>query len=591
MEFEWRHKYKTVQDYYDNEYDEKYYHFDKYQKEVDPEETYEEIENYDANRQRKEFRKCALSFSYFCQKYVKITHPIYGLIPFILYKYQKRVIKDYDSNRFCMISKFRQGGLTTITVVWSIWRCLFKLDETIMVLSKSDREAIASGEVAKTALEELPTWLKPEMSKNNDHQKLFEDTGCKLFFYTPEAARGRSISYLIIDEAAFIPNMEKYWKAMFPTIATGGHCIAISTVNGVGNWYYDFYKGAEKGDNEFHIIDLDYWEHPDYDNEKWFREVRGQLGNNGWRQEVLRDFLGGGDTYIPADILIALTEKCRDIEPVRILFPQWANAIKKVTEDMSTNGALHVWREPIDGREYIMGVDCAEGVGEDGDNSCIQVIDVTTCDQVAEFYSNSIPPNVFAQIVNQIGILYNHAKVVIESMGAGLSVLSRLQHDFGYDNLHMEVQGKREKLGVKMTRTNRPMFLESMQSKLLNEKILVKSRRFVEELKTFVYNKATLKAEASKGFHDDTIIAMALALSIRDGMMRHLPVGVEISKEMTDSFRTEVFEDIKAELMRGAPEDWLAARNKPEDDLDDAPATIGRKFKRRFDAIAKEFGW
>ncbi len=107
---------------------------------------------------------------------------------------------------------------------------------------------------------ELPSWMwsPNQMEKNNDHQKLFSETGCKLFFYTPEAARGRSITYLILDEAAFIPAMDKHWKAMFQTISTGGHCICVSTVNGVGNWYYDIFTGAKKGQNDFHIIELDY---------------------------------------------------------------------------------------------------------------------------------------------------------------------------------------------------------------------------------------------------------------------------------------------------------------------------------------------
>jgi len=58
---------------------------------------------------------------------------------------------------------------------------MFKLDETIMVLSKSDREAIAAGEIVKRGLIELPSWMRPDMDKNNDHQKLFNETGCKLF--------------------------------------------------------------------------------------------------------------------------------------------------------------------------------------------------------------------------------------------------------------------------------------------------------------------------------------------------------------------------------------------------------------------------
>lgn len=403
IDFNWQNKHKTLKEFYKNEYSPEYYSFSKYEMEIDPMEPFEEIEAYDDNRRQIEFLKCAASFSYFCHKYVKIAHPKRGLLPFILYKYQKRVVKEYEKHRFNILSKFRQGGLTTVTVLWCMWCCMFKLDETIMVLSKSDREAIAAGEIVKRALLELPAWMKPEMDKNNDHQKLFSETGCKLFFYTPEAARGRSITYLVLDEAAFIPQMEKHWKAMFPTISTGGHCICISTVNGVGNWYYDIFMGAKKGENDFEIIELDYWEHPEYNDPDWVKATRAQLGEKGWLQEVMRDFLGAGDSYIPAEIINDLDQITREIDPLRMLFPKWNNldeAREQRVLDMESwvRGALHIWREPVDGREYIIGVDVAGGMGEENDNSCFEVIDAVTCEQVAEFYSNLIPPYNFADL-------------------------------------------------------------------------------------------------------------------------------------------------------------------------------------------------
>ena len=592
----WRKKYSTLKEYYAATYDRKYYNFDEYELEIDPMEPFEDIENYDVYTQEKEMEKCALSFPYFAHKYVKITHPTEGLLPFVLYEYQRRVIDEYNKHRFNIISKFRQGGLTTVTVVWCLWRCLFQLDETMMVLSKSDREAIAAGEIVKRALEELPSWMRPVMEKNNDHQKIFSDTGCKLFFYTPEAARGRAITYLILDEAAFIPNMEKCWKAMYPTISTGGRCIAISTVNGVGNWYEETYHDAEKGLNFFHVIDLDYWEHPDYQDERWVKETRAQLGDKGWKQEVLRDFLGAGDSYIPPDVIEELRAKALDIQPVRMLFAEWNNSseareLKVEDEDLWERGALHVWKEPIDGREYIIGVDPAEGQGEEADNSCFQVIDQNTCEQVAEFYSNTCPPHTFAQILATVGTTYNDALVVVESQSCGLAVLNKLMHDFHYGNIFHTVQGKKEQPGVKTTRANRPMYLETLHTRLINKSMAIKSRRFIKELGTFIYNKQTKRAEAQKGHHDDAIMAMCLALYARDTRIRFVPVGYEVSEEEKESFKVKIFEDIKEELSKGAPEDWFRESedilvNKDKDEM-----FMPSDFKRPHDKLLNEFGW
>jgi hypothetical protein len=595
----WKEKYKTLVEYYNDNYPSKYYRFDKYEYNIDPLEEMDDIDAYDEARQHMEILKCANSFHYFCHKYVKITHPKKGLLPFITYKYQRRVIDEYEHHRFNIISKFRQGGLTTVTVLWAMWRCLFKLDETIMVVSKTDREAIASGEIVKRAMEELPVWMKPAMSKNNDHQKIFDETGCKLFFYSPDAARGRSITYLIIDEAAFIQNMDTFWNAILPTVATGGSVIVVSTVNGVGNWYHETYSAAERGENEFKIINLDYWEHPEYDNEEWVKLIRAQLGEKGWQQEIMRDFLGAGESFIPPNILNDLAEETRKIEPLRTLFPAWANKLSRVSKSLKDKdpGALFIWREPVQGREYIMGVDAAEGVGEDGDNSCFEIIDAVTCEQVAEFYSNSCPNHVFAEICASVGVMYHHALIIVENEKCGMTVLSKLQYDIGYENLFVAPQGKGDKVGMKTTKSSRPMLLETLQARLLTRSMVVRSKRFVHELKHFIFRRDQKRPEATKGYHDDAIISMCLALYARETQQRQNPVGVAFENQYeTETYKTQLYQEIKEEIARGKPgEYWMEDSDPVFDHLDidqsDRSPSITSRVKRSNDGLLREFGW
>lgn len=596
---QWRGRYKTLRAYYEKNYPAKYYTLSREELEVDPDETIDQQDQFSIDRQQEEFVKCGNSFPYFCHRYVKITHPTRGIVPFILFDYQRRVISEFDGYRFWIISKFRQGGLTTVTVLWAMWRCMFKYDETIMLLSKSDREAIAAGEIAVNAMEFLPVWLKPRMDKSNEHQHYFEETGSKLFCYTPNAARGRSITYLILDEAAFIPGMETHWKAMYPTIATGGNCIAISTVNGIGNWYEETYHKALEGKSPFHIIDLDYNEHPDYDNPKWVRETRANLGDKGWRQEVLRDFLGSGSTYIPADIIAEIRKQTKAVVPLRKLFSEYNNHDKSDLEysdtDWQDKGALWVFREPVDGKEYVLGVDVSEGVGDDGDNSCVQIIDSQTCEQAAEFYSNCCPTEKFAKIVEQLAIYYNNGLVVVENMGAGNAVLSKLQSEFYYDNLHYENSSKSvEKAGVRVSRNNRPMILEALQSRLLNRCLPVASTRFVREIETFIWNKQTQKAEAQKNKHDDAIMAMAHAVLVRDQNMRQPTLfPTDPLPAITDTFKLEMFERIKQEIARGAPEEWIDPSDReitPKDQDDDVFSDYYASH-RKYHHLLREFSW
>lgn len=592
----WRGKYKNLKEYYEIEYDSQYYIFDKYQLSIDVDESMDNVENYNEQQRQREIVKCCNSFAYFCQKYVKILHPTYGLIPFILYKYQHKVIKDYEDYRFNIISKFRQGGLTTVTLLWGLWRTLFKLDQQVMLLSKTDREATNNGMIVDRAIEHFPTWLKPKKDQKwNDHIKMITETGSALQFYSPEAARGKSVTFLIIDEAAFIQDMETHWKAMWPVLSTGGSCALVSTVNGIGNWYHQEYIGAREGRNKFHIIDLDYWEHPDYNNPDWLEEQKAQLGEKGFLQEILREFLGTGETYFSSKIIRQLTEQTINNFPSRKLFPKWANTTGYVAhlEKDGNRGAFWMWKEPIDGHEYIIGVDSAEGQGENNDSSAFQVIDTATLEQVAEFYSNTVEPHIFAQIVKEIGIYYNTALVVVENMGPGGAVLNNLQHQLYYENLYYDNnKGTNSKPGLKMTATNRPLLLESLQNRLTNETVRVNSIRFVNELGTFEYNPVTKKAQAQKNKHDDAIISMCISLYVRDTIMRDIPMGAEVPQEIISSVKNQVYEDIKRELLEGKPADLFLEDNVDLLSNDDIvlPGVLF-DLQRQHERILQEFGW
>lgn len=57
-----------------------------------------------------ELKKCSENPSHFIENYIKITHPIKGLIPFKMYDSQKRIIKGFVENRFVLNEISRQFG-------------------------------------------------------------------------------------------------------------------------------------------------------------------------------------------------------------------------------------------------------------------------------------------------------------------------------------------------------------------------------------------------------------------------------------------------------------------------------------------------
>ena len=561
-----------------------FYEFNKYELEINIKETDEEIEAYSFEKQVQETRKCHASFEYWAHKYAKITHPMIGMVKFKAFKYQRRTVGCYGANRFNILSKFRQGGLTTVSVLYAVWKCLFSLDQQIMFISKTDQEAIAAGEIAKKCLQELPTWMLPEMGKSNEHEKQFVGTGSNLWSVGVERARGKAITILFIDEAAFIADMDTHWKAMYPVISTGGACNVISTVNGLGNWYEGIYHGAEEKKNQFNVIDIDYWEHPEYYNPKWVKDTRANLGEKGWAQEVLRSFLGSGETWVSPKILEVLEQKTRDIVPVRVLFDKWNNQTDKEVKDWET-GALWIWEEPIDGREYILSGDVAEGMGDDGDNSCFHVIDTSNMKQVAEFYSNLVPINVFAQIVSQIGNYYKTALVVFECNAQAQTVINALQNTLHYDNLY---RNHKHEAGIRTLKNNRGLILEALQNRLFNNDIIISSKRLVHELSTFIYNRRTKKAEAQRGKHDDAILALCLGLYAKDLQDQNMPLmGGAATQEVMSVMKTQMYEEIRQEILEGSPEDWQTTEIEKEDDDED----LASMYRRKNSKILSEFGW
>lgn len=245
---------------------------------------------------KEELTRCNKDFTYFAKNYLKFGTPNKKLE---LHPFHERLIDHFQSNRFSVVTKFRQGGFLTYTAAFMLWQCLLKLDKRIMFFSKTDAEAVLIGQMIQDWVNNMPDWLQPDQGKWNSHIKEFKDTGASMHFHTPEAACGKAIDWLVIDEPAFIPNMEAHWKAVWPTLSCGGGCIAVGTVykkyddeeRTKKNWFYDLHQRAFSGLNNFAIFDVNYKEHPHYADPEWCKILRSRLGEEGWKQEIEMDFL------------------------------------------------------------------------------------------------------------------------------------------------------------------------------------------------------------------------------------------------------------------------------------------------------------
>lgn len=288
-DFEWAQKWPSLREYFEHQYNSKYYRFELLELNIDPTETFDEIESYDKIKQEQELIKCAQSFPYFCHKYIKVTNSKTGLVPFVLFNYQRRAIQDFDNYQFNVVKKFRTSGVTTLNTLWGLWKCMFKSKESIAFISRTDNEVMAMSHFIKNVINNLPTWLAPKLDKNNDYEKICSETNSKMIFRTAESfpCRAHKLTWLIIDEAAFILKMKLVWLALWPCISNGGKCIIASTPNGKNNWFAELYQNAILQRNNFHVIDLNYKEHPSYHE---LKKLKQYLSKESWKQEILAKF-------------------------------------------------------------------------------------------------------------------------------------------------------------------------------------------------------------------------------------------------------------------------------------------------------------
>ena len=221
---------------------------------------------------KKEYVKCVQDSSYFINKFCVIQHPQRGKIKFELYPFQEEVLKIYQEESYNVILKSRQLGISTLTAAYSLWMMLFQNDKNVLCIATAKDTAKNLVTKVRIMYDNLPSWLKTQIIENNKLSLTFKNgSQIKAIASNESAGRSEALSLLILDEAAFIERIDTIWTAAQQTLATGGDCLAISTPNGVGNWFHKTWVDATDGLNKFNTVKLHWSEHPERD-QNWRNE-------------------------------------------------------------------------------------------------------------------------------------------------------------------------------------------------------------------------------------------------------------------------------------------------------------------------------
>ena len=466
------------------------------------------------DRVREEFMKCASDPVYFMKKYYMIQHPTKGRILFNLYPFQEKVLKSFLLPDHIIINKSRQLGISTLVSAFSLWLMLFNKDKNILVLATTQNTAKNMVTKVRFAYQNLPTWLKIGATEDNRLSlRLSNGSQVKAVSAAADSARSEAVSILVLDEAGFIDNAEALFTSAQQTLATGGKCIALSTPNGMGNWFEETYKKAMKKGNSFLPLCLPWSVHPERTQE-WRDQQDKDLGLRNAAQECDGDFTTSGATVILPEILKYYEE----------------NTLSEPIERQGLDRALWVWEYPDPLKYYALVADVARGDG--ADYSAFHIIDTETLTQVAE-YQAQVDTREYANILLSEAARYNNALLVIENANIGWDVIQSVI-ERGYTNMHyshkvdnnadfeayMTQYNRGDGLvpGFSTTQKSRPLIIERMRDFLENKLVTIRSVRLLEELRSFIWKNG--KSQAMQGRNDDLVMAFAIGMYLRESSLR-----------------------------------------------------------------------
>ena len=479
-----------------------------------------------------EFIKCKKDPVYFAAKYVKIVSLDEGLVPFNMYKFQKKLIRNFHNNRFNICKMPRQTGKSTTVVSFLLHYAVFNDNVNIGILANKAATARELLGRLQTAYENLPKWMQQGIIAWNKGSLELEN-GSKILAASTSASavRGMSFNIIFLDEFAFVPNhiADSFFASVYPTITSGKSTkvIIVSTPHGM-NHFYRMWHDAERSRNEYVATEV-HWSEVPGRNAKWKKQTIANTSEEQFRVEFECEFLGSVDTLISVSKLKTLV---------------YNDPIKK-------NAGLDIYENPIEDHNYIITVDTARGI--DHDYSAFIVFDITSFPYkvVAKYKNNEIKPMLFPSIIHNIAKSYNYAYTLIEVNDIGDQVASILFFDLEYENVLMcsmrgragqivgsGFSGKKSQLGVRMTSAVKKLGCSNLKTLLEDDKLMTVDYDIIAELTTFVQRKNTFMAE--EGCHDD----LAMCLVIFSWL-----VAQDYFKEMTEQdVRKRIYEDQKNQI-------------------------------------------
>ena len=399
------------------------------------------------------------------------------VLPFVPYAYQCELIKSINDNPNTIVLKSRQTGISETICNYLLCRALTEPGFAAVTFSKTQNDASELGKRVRAMANSLQNCQFKFLTDSNTQLSIVG--GGTLFFLpaTARAARGiPSCSVLFLDEAAFLEGAQEIYSAAMPTLSMVGDDAKVIVVSTPGT-ETDFFGQLwlDNSEGAWNCQQVHYSQHPIYSKDKdWADKTRTsrRMTVQAWSQEYELQFGSTDAQVFPA----RLVDKC---------------ARGQLLECGRIN------------RSYVMGVDPAAG-GADAfaavvlditDQKCIQVVKIHQVTGKSTNYNLIKLQELIEDFLPQ--------RICVEKNGIGAVMMEAMTSYFS----GQQIEGFLTSRPSKVTATDRILYL------MERDGLIFPPGPIASELKAFRQTEAGAR-EASAGYHDDLVMALAFACSL-----------------------------------------------------------------------------
>ena len=426
-----------------------------------------------------------------------------------------------------IVLKARQMGLTTWAAARFFLKTITQPGTLTLQVAHTQESAEEIFRIVHRFLDCLPDELREgplKTSRANVRQIVFPEMDSQYRVVSAgdrNAGRGMTVQNLHCSELARWPgNPGEILAGLRASLAPGAELILESTPDGVGGCFHEEWQKAGETGMVRHFFP--WWMERRYrakgvaessltDEERaLMARHRLDLEQIGYRRGIRANFRG-----------LAMQEYAEDEQSCFLASGDSVFELGAIEErllsapepqQLRRNGELEVWLPPLPGREYMVAVDPAGG-GSEGDYSAVQVLDMETGMQCAEF-AGHVGGLELAQLVTGLAGEYNGAWLVVERNNHGSGVLALAETVCGYRRIYAQ-SGQ---TGWLTTSVSRPAVLSRLGAALVEQPDCFMSRKLLGECRTFV-RLANGGSGARAGTQDDRVMAMAIGLGARAEMV------------------------------------------------------------------------